>query len=111
MKRGREFLELSVVDADAKEVVFLKAEQTFTEKPRGSKLKCTKDMKDPDSLTGWYLRMPSRNAERLLPICRTVVADAYFSKESFVTGTMFLGFNVISRFRDDVSLKYIYRGP
>ena len=31
MKRGLEFLELSVIDADAKDVVFLKAEQTFTE--------------------------------------------------------------------------------
>lgn len=111
MKRGLEFLRLSVVDADANEVVFLKAEQTFTEKLRGRKPKCTKGMKDPDSFTGWYLRMLSRNAERLLPICKTVVADVYFSNESFVTGAMFLGFNVISRFRDDVSLKYIYRGP
>lgn len=111
MKRGLEFLGLSIVDADAKDVVFLKAEQTFTERPRGRKPKCTKCMKDPDSLTGWYLRMLSRNARRLLSICSTVVADAYFSKESFVTGAMALGFNIISRFRDDVSLKYIYRGP
>lgn len=111
MKRGLEFLGLSIVDADAKDVVFLKAEQTFTEKLRGRKPKCTKGMKDPDSLTGWYLRMLSRNAKQLLSICRTVVADAYFSKESFVTGAMSLGFNIISRFRDDVNLKYIYRGP
>lgn len=67
-------------------------------------------MKDPDSLIGWYLRVLSRNAGQLLSICRTVVADAYFSKESFVTGAMVLGFNIISRFRDDVALKYIYRG-
>jgi hypothetical protein len=39
------------------------------------------------------------------------VADAYFSKESFVTGVKSLGFNLISRFRDDVSLKYLYTGP
>lgn len=50
-------------------------------------------------------------ARQLLSICRTVVIDAYFSKESFVTGAISLGFNIISRFRDDVNLKYIYWGP
>ena len=39
------------------------------------------------------------------------MADAYFSKESFVTGVKSLGFNLISRFRDDVNLKYLYHGP
>lgn len=52
MKRGLEFLGLSVIDADAKDVVFLKAEQTFTEKLRDRKPKCTKGMKDQNSLTG-----------------------------------------------------------
>ena len=68
-------------------------------------------MKDPDSLTGWYLRILSRNAKQLLSICNVIVADAYFSKESIVTGVISLEFNIISRFRDDVNLKYIYRGP
>ena len=106
-----EFLGLSVIDADAKDVVFFKAEQIFTEKARGRKPKCTKDMKDPDSLTGWYLRILSRNAKQLLSICNIIVADAYFSKESFVSGAISLGFNIISRFRDDANLKYIYRAP
>ena len=110
MKRGLEFLGLSVIDADTRDVVFLKAEQTFTEKLRGRKPKCTKGIKDPASLTGWYLRVPSRNAKQLLSICNTIVADAYFSKESFVSSDISLGFNIISRFRDDVNLKYIYRG-
>lgn len=111
VKHGLEILGLSIVDADAKDAVFLKAEQTFTEKCRGRKPKCTEGMKDPDSLTGWYLRMLSRNAKALLSICNLIVADAYFSKESFVSGVKMLGFNIISRFRDDVSLKYLYRGP
>lgn len=55
--------------------------------------------------------MLSRNAKQLLSICNTIVADAYFSKESFVSGAISLGFNIISRFRNDVNLKYIYRGP
>jgi len=111
IKHGLEILGLSIVDADAKDAVFLKAEQTFTAKVRGRKPKCTRGMEDPDSLTGWYLRMLSRISKQLLSICNLIVADAYFSKESFVTGVKELGFNIISRFRDDVNLKYLYRGP
>ena len=44
IKNGLEILGLSVVDADAKDTVFLKAEQTFTTKVRGRKPKCTKGM-------------------------------------------------------------------
>lgn len=111
MKKGLEILGISIVDADVKDAVFLKAEQTFTEKQRGRKPRSTWGMKDPDSLTGWYLRMLQHNCKQLLSICNLIVADAYFSKESFVTGVKSLGFNLISRFRDDVNLKYLYRGP
>ena len=57
MKKGLEILGISIVDADVKDSVFLKAEQTFTDKKRGRKPDCTKGMKDPGSLTGWYLRI------------------------------------------------------
>ena len=111
IKHGLEILGLSIVDADTKDAVFLKAEQTFTQKCRGRKPKCTRGMDDPDSLMGRYLRMLSRISKQLLSICNLIVADAYFSKESFVSGVKNLGFNIISRFRDDVNLKYLYRGP
>ena len=55
--------------------------------------------------------MLCRISKQLLSLCNLIVADAYFSKESFVTGVKGLGFNIISRFRDDVNLKYLYRGP
>ena len=56
--------------------------------------------------------MVSEDAHKqLLSICNLIVADAYFSKESFATGVKSLGFNLISRFRDDVNLEYLYRGP
>ncbi len=100
IKHGLEILGLSIVDADAKDAVFLKAEQTFTSKCRGRKPKCTKGMEDPDSLTGWYLRMLCRISRQLLSICKLIVADAYFSMESFVSGVKELGFNLISRFRE-----------
>ena len=111
MKKGLEILGISIVDADSKDAVFLKAEQTFTDKVRGRKPKCTEGMDNPDSLTGWYLRMLTRNCDKLKSICKLLVADAYFSKESFVTGVKALGFDLVSRFRDDVSLKYLYTGP
>ena len=111
MKKGLEILGMSIVDADAKDSVFLKAEQTFTDKKRGRKPRSTWGMKDPNSLTGWYLRMLQHNCRQLLSICNLIVADAYFSKESFVSGVKSLGFNLISRFRDDVNLKYVYSGP
>lgn len=48
--------------------------------------------------------MLNRNRKQLLSICKLIVADAYFSKESFVSGVKSLGFNLISRFREDVNL-------
>ena len=111
MKRGLEILGIAAVDADTRQAVFLKAEQTFTDKLRGRKPGCTKGMKDPDSLVGWYLRMIMRNSRQLLEVSKHVTADAYFSKKSFADGLLSLGFHLISRFRDDVRLRYIYRGP
>ena len=96
MKKGLEILGISIVDADVKDAVFLKAEQTFTEKQRGREPRSTWGMKDPDSLTGWYLRMLQHNCKQLLSICNLIVADADFSKESFVTGVKSLGFNLIA---------------
>ena len=111
MKRGLEILGIAAVDAHTRQAVFLKAEQTFTEKLRGRKPVCTKGMKDPDSLVGWYLRMIMRNSRQLLEVSKHVTADAYFSKKSFADGLLSLGFHLISRFRDDVRLRYIYQGP
>ena len=64
-----------------------------------------------DSLTGWYLTVSCYIRKQLLSICNLIVADAYFSKESFITGVETLGFNIIHRFRDDVNLKYLYCAP
>ena len=40
-----------------------------------------------------------------------VVADAFFSKRNFVDGLTKMGLKVISRFRDDAALYYLYKGP
>ena len=55
--------------------------------------------------------MHNRNCKQLLSICKLIVADAYFSKERFGSGVKSMGFNLISRCRDDVNLKYLYSGP
>ena len=42
---------------------------------------------------------------------KRVVADAFFSKRNFVDGLTKMGLKVISRFRDDAALYYLYKGP
>ena len=46
MKKGLEIFGISIVDADAKDSVFLKAEQTFTDKKRGRPFSEEKKEKD-----------------------------------------------------------------
>ena len=62
-------------------------------------------MEEPDSLTGWYLRMLTRNCKQLLSICKLLVADAYFSKESFVTGVK----DVFDIYRARFQLEFVFR--
>ena len=50
-------------------------------------------------------------ADKLRGLTDIVVADAYFAKKSFVLGLECLAFNLVSRFRDDVRLRYLYNGP
>ena len=68
-------------------------------------------MDNPNSFVGQYLRTINSLKDELISISKCMVADAFFSKESFVTGLNSLGFSLISSFRDDVRLKYLYTGP
>ena len=111
VKWGLELMGFALVDADNKDAVHLIAKQTFTNKVRGAKPSYLKHMKDHNSLIGIYLRTINSIKDDLHTISDSIVADAYFSKETFVTGVLELGFNLISRLRDDVRLKYLYDGP
>ncbi len=111
VKRGLEILGIALVDGNSNDTVFLEAVQTFLDPVRGRKPKCTNGMKDPDSLIGLYLRALAKRAKTLLELSRIIVADAYFSKKSFADGVISLGFSLVSRFRDDVRLNYLYAGP
>ena len=110
-KHGLEILDIAVIDADEKDAVHLKAVQTVDTVKAGRPPKYLAGMKDPNSLTAWYLRALAREKDALLKVSDIVAADAFFSKVSFVNGVSMLGFRLVSRFRSDVSLKYLYTGP
>lgn len=111
VKKGLEILGVALVDGRSNDVVFLYSQQTFQGKRLGRRPDCIKDMKDPDSLIALYLRALYKMSKELLELSRIVVADAYFSKKSFSDGLKILGFHLVSRFRDGVRLKYLYKGP
>ena len=111
VKWGLELMGFALVDADAGTGVHLVAKQTFTEKVRGAVPYYLKHMDDHNTIIGIYLRTIHSLKDDLLKLSNCLVADAFFSKETFVTGAKTLGFNVISRLRDDVRLKYLYNGP
>ena len=111
MKWGLELMGFTLVDADATSGTHMIAKQTFNKKRRGRVPEYLKHMDNPNSLVGQYLRTINSLKDELISISKCMVADAFFSKESFVTGLNSLGFSLISRFRDDVRLKYLYTGP
>ena len=70
----------------------------------------TSDCKTLDNmgknLVDWYSNYLISRKDELQSIFRTVVADAFFSKETFITPMCESDFHVISRFRNDVVLYY-----
>ena len=60
----------------------------------------TPPIKTPEQVTytliDWYLHVPCTRKETLQRLANYVVADAYFSKSTFVYGAFEMGFHVIS---------------
>ena len=56
------------------------------------------------NLVDWYSCYLISRKDKLQSISKTVVADAFFFKKTFVTPMCENGFSVISRFRNDVVL-------
>lgn len=92
-KWGLEIGGIAVVDLDNHTALHLEAVQTFC--------------KDNQTLLDFYAGTLIERKEELQKISKTVVVDAYFSKEPFVTSLTKAGFDVVCRFRDDVRLQYI----
>lgn len=100
-KKGLEITGIGLVDIDQHDCMMLKAVQspdTVTLENYGA------------NLNDWYLKLIEQEQERLLAITPYIIADAFFSKQPFVSGLQELGFHLISRLRDDANLMYIYTG-
>lgn len=96
-KWGLEFCGLAVLDLIRKTGFHLFGFQTI-------------DLQDEESLIGFYVRKLLERIEELLKPSKYMVADAYFSKISFVHPFVEAGFQVISRLRDDADLQHIFVG-
>ena len=97
-KRGLEISGIGLIDMDLHTCFHLEAVQTAPTKTL-EQVKYT--------LIDWYLHVLRTRKEKLLRLTNYVVADAYFSKSTFVDGALEMGFHVISRFRDDAYFRYL----
>ena len=101
VKHGLEILGIGLVDADLKDCVMLRAVQTL----------CSRELKAMDmTLNQWYIAVLERYAPQLRRMTDVVVADAAFSVKPFVDDLRGIGFHLVSRFRSDAVLFYLYQG-
>lgn len=103
MKRGLEILGIGIIDVDAHDCMMLRAEQT----PDKNALA---DKGEEYNLVNQYLDVLRKYRESLAAITRVVVADAWFSKATFVNPLVQMGFHLVSRLRDDAALWYSHDG-
>ena len=96
-KKGLELTGIGLIDVDNHECMTLGSFQTPD----------SMTLEDVDyNLIDWYREQLISRKDRLLPITRTIVADAFFSKETFVRPLVKEEFNVVSRLRNDAVLFY-----
>jgi len=97
-KKGLDIAGFAAVDVNSNTAMHLVAEQTL-------------ESKEYPSLLSYYAAVVSTHGEQLGETSSYLVADAYFSKRSFVDAVCETELHVVSRFRDDVVLFYPYIGP
>lgn len=100
-KWGLDICGFAVVDADNNTALHLKAFQT----PSAKTLE-----EDGLNLLTHYAKLVSDNSENFKDISPYLLADAYFSKKTFVDSVTNSGMHLISRLRDDSVLRYKYNG-
>jgi len=96
-KRGLEVMGIGVIDIDNHECMTLGSIQT----PDSTTL----DNMDK-TLVDWYASYLIKQKEYVQSVSNIVVADAFFSKETFVSPMCSNGYKIISRFRNDATLFY-----
>ncbi len=97
-KWGLEIAGLAAIDANNHTAFHLEAVQTLVDKNNDT------------TLVDWYADIITSKKDSLIDISDIIVADAWFSKKKFVDKLMGAGMNLISRFRDDADLLYLFRG-
>jgi hypothetical protein len=97
MKWGLEFCGLAILDLERRTAYHLFGFQTI-------------DLKTNDHFLTFYVRKILEKKEELLKISNYIVADAFFSNQTFIKPFILNGFQVVSRLRDDANLQYIYDG-
>ena len=100
-KKGLEIAQIALIDIDLNQSFHLEAVQTVP----------VKTLKQADlSLSDWYAHSIISRKQELQKITKIVVADAFFSKITFVQPLMNEGFYIISKLRDDANLRYKFTG-
>ena len=102
VKHGLEIMGIGLVDIDAKDSMMLRAHQSLSNKELSLRNK---------TMVDFYISVIKRYRKELLKLSTLIVADAYFSTSTFVNGIKKEGFSLISRFRDNACLFYVYAGP
>jgi hypothetical protein len=67
--------------------------------------------KETTNLIDWYTSLVKERKKNLIDIFRYFVADAYFAKSTFADKIIGMDMQLISRFRDDADLKYLFDAP
>lgn len=97
-KWGLEISGIAAVDLDDKTAYHLEAVQTVE---RGN----------DEGLLEYYADILEQRAGELQRVSKYLVADAYFSRNPFIHRVVGAGFQLVSRLRKNVALRYYYTGP
>lgn len=99
--KGLELQSVALVDLEKRQAVALEAQQTLTKPEEVSRM------------TGYAkhrLKVVAALPHPCVNVCLGVVADALYAKASFVDALVAEGLHVVSKFRVDANLKYLYQG-
>lgn len=97
-KRGLEISGISVVDLADKTALHLEAVQTVFKE-------------EEETLLDYYGDILQARAPQLIPISKYLGVDAYFSRNPFVNRMVAAGFEVVSRLKKNIYMRYLYTGP
>ena len=97
VKRGLEICGLAAVDYQHNQAMHLRAFQTL-------------ERDENETLLDYYARGLIRHAPTLQSLSKYVVADAYFGAQSFIAQLTQAGFEVVTRLKKNVALRYYYCG-